>query len=88
MRSSRRGTPAGIGNDYLDAKKIYQHPPNWRPEGKEHRDSWVRRPRHSTKTELMETYHRSRLPDETYDVDGDGVVSTQDLYLASKFDVN
>lgn len=23
-----------------------------------------------------------------YDVDGDGVVSTKDLYLASKFDVN
>lgn len=36
----------------------------------------------------METYHRSRLPDDTYDVDGDGVVSMEDLYLASKFDVN
>lgn len=36
----------------------------------------------------METYHRARLPDATYDVDGDGVVSVRDLYLASKFDVN
>lgn len=36
----------------------------------------------------MQTYEQSRLPDPTYDVDGDGVVSTKDLYLASKFDVN
>ena len=36
----------------------------------------------------MKSYEKSRLPDPTYDVDGDGVVSTKDLYLASKFDVN
>ena len=48
---------------YIDAKMMHPHPPNWRPEGKEHRDSWVRRPRHKTRTELMETYNKSRLPD-------------------------
>ncbi len=66
----------------------YPHPPNFQPQEDAHPDGWVKRPRHKTKTSLMESYEKSRLPDPTYDVDGDGVVSTKDLYLASKFDVN
>ena len=94
--STRRVTPGGGvgggfgGGDVADAPAgfAYPHPPNFRPAENAHPDGWVKRPRHKTKTSLLESYQQSRLPDPTYDVDGDGVVSTKDLYLASKFDVN
>lgn len=51
-------------------------------------DIWNPHPSHKTAADLFHTQHLSRLPDPTYDVDGDGVVSTEDLYMASKFDCN
>eukprot|EP01046_Picozoa_sp_COSAG06_P029362 COSAG06_NODE_2715_length_6403_cov_3.531567_4_plen_243_part_00 len=91
-RTSRGGGVGGgfAGGNIADipAGLAYPHPPNFRPEENAHPDGWVKRPRHKTKTSLLDSYEQSRLPDPTYDVDGDGVVSTKDLYLASKFDVN
>ena len=51
-------------------------------------DIWNPNPAHKTAADLFHTQHLSRLPNPTYDVDGDGVVSTEDLYMASKFDFN
>ena len=46
------------------------------------------KPRFKTHAQL--TAHRAEqmLPDISFDVDGDGVVSAQDFFLANKFDVN
>ena len=95
--SARKVAPGGgVGGGFsqtipganIPAGLAYPHPPNFRPQEDAHPDGWVKRPRHTTTTSLMEAYEQSRLPDPSYDVDGDGVVSTKDLYLASKFDVN
>lgn len=47
---------------------------------------WTAQPRHRTVTELKEARRRSMKPHHSFDVDGDGVVSNQDLYLSTKFD--
>jgi Ca2+-binding EF-hand superfamily protein len=47
---------------------------------------WTAQPRHRTVTELKEARRQSMKPHMSFDVDGDGVVSNQDLYLSTKFD--
>jgi Ca2+-binding EF-hand superfamily protein len=44
------------------------------------------RPMHRTVTELKEARALAMKPDKTFDVDGDGVVSSQDLFYSKKFD--
>lgn len=46
------------------------------------------KPRFRTQRDLLGYRAKKMLPDPSFDVDGDGVVSGQDFYLASKFDVN
>ena len=46
------------------------------------------KPRFKTQRQLLAHRAESMLPDISFDVDGDGVVSGQDFFLASKFDVN
>jgi len=49
---------------------------------------WVEKPVHKTQRELLETRKHSMNPHKSFDVDGDGVVSAQDYFLSSQFDVN
>jgi Ca2+-binding EF-hand superfamily protein len=49
-----------------------------------HRDQ----PHYHTTGELVAHRAEEMKPSRTFDVDGDGVVSAQDFFLASKFDVN
>ena len=46
--------------------------PKWR-----HREGWVQKPRLRTRRELLAERKRALLPDQSFDVDGDGVVSAQ-----------
>lgn len=46
------------------------------------------KPRFRTQRDLLGYRAKKMLPDPSFDVDGDGVVSGQDFFLASKFDVN
>ena len=48
----------------------------------------AKKPRHRTQRDLLGYRAEKMLPDPSFDVDGDGVVSGQDFFLASKFDVN
>jgi len=52
-----------------------QWDPHWNPE-----------PKYRTVTELKQARKRNAKPHHTFDVDGDGVVSSQDLLLSTKFD--
>ena len=47
---------------------------------------WNTNPKHRTVTELKEARAAAMRPHSTFDVDGDGVVSSTDFYLANKFD--
>ena len=47
-----------------------------------------KKPRFRTQRDLLGYRAKKMLPDPSFDVDGDGVVSGQDFFLASKFDVN
>ena len=53
-----------------------------------HTDSahWNTNPKHRTVTELKASRAAKMRPDTTFDVDGDGVVSSTDYMLANKFD--
>ena len=46
------------------------------------------KPRYKTQGELLEARAKAMLPDPSFDVDGDGVVSSTDYYLSSQFDVD
>jgi hypothetical protein len=46
------------------------------------------KPRYNTQKELLEARAKAMLPDPSFDVDGDGVVSATDYYLSSQFDVD
>ena len=47
---------------------------------------WNDKPKHRTPAELWHKRWEELQPDPSYDVDGDGVVSNLDYYLASQFD--
>ena len=48
----------------------------------------TRKPRYRTQRDLLGHRAQKMLPDPSFDIDGDGVVSSQDFFLASQFDVN
>jgi Ca2+-binding EF-hand superfamily protein len=52
------------------------------------RDGHHMSPQYKTRTELFDDRRRSNLPDPTFDVDGDGVVSQEDFRSSNKFDFN
>ena len=39
-----------------------------------------------TRTTLLANRHAKRLPDPSFDIDGDGVVSNMDLFISLRFD--
>ena len=49
---------------------------------------WRAQPRYNTTGEMAHMRHLASKPHRSYDIDGDGVVSSMDFYLASQFDVN
>ena len=51
-------------------------------------NEWMNVPKVSTRTELMELRKKDNLPDISYDLDGDGVVSSKDYYLGKRFDLD
>ena len=52
------------------------------------RDGHHPHPKYKTRTELFDCRRRDDLPDPTFDVDGDGVVSQEDFRASNKFDFN
>lgn len=52
------------------------------------REGFVPNPRFQTRSQLLDYRHAGMLPHHTFDVDGDGVVSSEDFALAQAFDVN
>jgi len=50
-------------------------------------ERWMEDPRVRTRSELQKVRRQSMIPHESYDIDGDGVVSQKDLFLAKHFDV-
>lgn len=55
------------------------------PKTLRYRDGFVESPRHSTRGSLMKERWDTARPHSSYDLDGDGVVSPRDYYLAKKF---
>jgi len=39
-----------------------------------------------TRTKLLERRHKDRQADPSFDIDGDGIVSSMDLFIALRFD--
>lgn len=39
-----------------------------------------------TRTKLLDRRHKERLADPSFDIDGDGVVSSMDLFISLRFD--
>ena len=57
------------------------------PEHSRHvRDGFVMFPRYATSNAMREERKGKMVPDDSYDIDGDGVVAPRDYYLARKFD--
>jgi hypothetical protein len=50
--------------------------------------AWEKVPKVATRSELLELRRKENLPDISYDLDGDGVVSGKDYYLGKRFDVD
>ena len=74
--------------DNLQVKKSKTQP-EWAKWGSnEGREGWLKRPRFKTRSELKKFHAENLMPDQTYDVDGDGQVSAEDLALAAKYDTN
>ena len=51
-------------------------------------EHWRHRPRHATRTALLQERRRAEMPDLSYDIDGDGVVSSLDYFVARTMDVD
>ena len=49
---------------------------------------WTQNPAAKTRTELLAQRKQARIPDITFDLDGDGTVGGQDLVLATLFDLD
>jgi hypothetical protein len=47
---------------------------------------WNKRVEHRTRSELMQARKAERIPDMSYDLDGDGVVGQKDYFLSKFFD--
>lgn len=57
--------------------------PQW-----EFQHGWVKNPPLRTQQDLLAKRKKDMLPDASFDVDGDGVVSSTDYFLSSQFDIN
>ena len=49
---------------------------------------WTKLVRFSTRTELLEQRKKEKLPDLSFDLDGDGIVSGKDYCIAKRFDLD
>lgn len=49
---------------------------------------WQGNPRFRTKHDLLRARRKERIPDASYDLDGDGVVSQKDYFYAKRFDAD
>lgn len=52
------------------------------------RQGWVAKPRFRTASEMRKERQRRNMPDQSNDIDGDGVVSAADLRVAARYDVD
>ena len=88
-QSPTRFVAKGLLNlDNLQVKKLKTQP-EWAKWGSnEGREGWLKQPRFKTRSELKKFHAENLMPDQTYDVDGDGQVSAEDLALAAKYDTN
>lgn len=51
-------------------------------------NDWDRDPRHRTRTHLLNARKSAMFPDPTFDLDGDGIVSREDLALSLRHDLD
>jgi Ca2+-binding EF-hand superfamily protein len=80
-RSSRSGTArSGYSRSSAAASR--------RKSSWEGREGWVLNPRFESRSQMLKFRRSSMLPHHTFDVDGDGVVSSEDFALAQAFDIN
>eukprot|EP00960_Hanusia_phi_P003382 99118-Hanusia_phi.AAC.5 len=47
---------------------------------------WDQDPKYKTRTELLQARRKSKIPDATFDLDGDGIVSREEYTLSVKHD--
>lgn len=50
--------------------------------------SWNEKPLFPTQGKMLHARAKAMLPHKSFDIDGDGAVSSNDFFLASKFDIN
>lgn len=92
-QSSTRPSPSFVAKgllnlDNLQVKKSKTQPEWAKWSSNEGRDGWIPEPRFKTRSELKKHHAEKLMPDQTFDVDGDGQVSAQDLALAARYDAN
>jgi|EP01046_Picozoa_sp_COSAG06_P004737 hypothetical protein len=74
--------------DNLQVKKSKTQPDWAKWESNEGREGWISQPRFKTRSQMKKYHADSHMPDPSFDVDGDGQVSAEDLKVAAKYDVN
>jgi len=47
---------------------------------------YVKEPAYKTRTELLEMRKKGRIPDSSYDLDGDGSVGQREMFMAARLD--
>ncbi len=92
-QSSTRPQPSFVAKgllnlDNLQVKKSKTQPKWAKWSSNEGREGWVKEPRFNTRSEMKKFHAENLMPDQTFDVDGDGQVSAEDLKVAAKYDVN
>ncbi len=92
-QSSTRPTPSFVAKgllnlDNLQVKKSKTQPEWAKWSSNEGREGWIKQPRFKTRSEMKKFHAENLMPDQTFDVDGDGQVSAEDLKVAAKYDVN
>ena len=47
---------------------------------------YIKKPAYATRSELLEMRKKGRVPDQSYDLDGDGHVGQREMFMAARLD--
>ena len=47
---------------------------------------YIKKPAYATHSELLEARKKGRVPDQSYDLDGDGCVGQREMFMAARLD--
>ena len=91
--SKRSGRMANAGRTPWEPKLLGEEsldddPTKIVPSTMKLRTGHISNPRYRSHKELIAARAKDMRPDPSFDVDGDGVVSAQDFFLANQFDIN